>query len=231
MLDEAVEEKMECYLEQKKAVPKKTETMLRSKQKTESIKAKRNKRKALYLDSGQTHMVWKPTRQDSKKNIGFTDIESRQDLLERQQKLQSRVMATQQVLKVHKDELAVVSDEEKAEGVEVGQPMSKERKQKSIKKEAEDNAKTKKKRSKRSVHFHETVSKYVATMTTPTHDGADKATAPGFRQWKSQFIDGEKETDTWKRCYSESSIPMREMGSSKKSDTIVTRSRAESKEV
>lgn len=221
MLDETVEqhkEKMEHEQEEEsQAVPTMGDTMLRPKQKTESIKAKRNKRKALYLDAGQTHMVWKPTRQESKKNIRLTDSENRQDLLERQQKLQSRIMATQKVLKDHKEELAIVSDEEESIEVHHDQPMSK--KQQKITK---DNAKAKrKKRSKRSVHFHETVSEYVETMSSPTNNGAAKPTVPGFRQWKSQFMEGDRETDTRKRCFSESSIPKRGNDRSVKSDTKV----------
>lgn len=218
-LDETVEQRKEEMEheqeEESRAVPTMDDTLLRPKQKTESIKAKRNKRKALYLDSGQTHMVWKPTRQESKKNIRLTDSENRQDLLERQQKLQSRIIATQKVLKDHREALAIVSDEE--ESIKVHQPMSKEQP-----KITKDNAKAKrKKRSKRSVHFHETVSEYVETMSSPTNNGEAKPTVPGFRQWKSQFMEVDRETNTWKRCFSESSIPKRGNDRSVKSDTKV----------
>ena len=213
MSDEAVEQ-------ESRALPTVGDTLLRPKQKTESIKAKRDKRKALYLDAGQAHIVWKPKRQESKKNIQLTDSENRQDLLERQQKLQSRIMATQKVLKDHR-ELAIVSDEDEEEGIEVYEPMFKEQ-LKTKKDVTKDNAKAKrKKRSKRSVHFHETVSEYVQTMSPPKNNGAAKPTVPGFRQWKSQFMEGNKETDTWKRCFSESSIPKSGNNQSAKSDAKV----------
>lgn len=121
-------------------------------------------------------------------------------------------MATQKVLKDHREDFVVVSDEDEEESIEVHQPVSKDQ-QKTAKEVIKDNAKTKrKKRSKRSVHFHEAVSEYAETMSTPTNNGATKPTAPGFRHWKSQFLEGDTETNTRKRCFSESSIPMRKKG-------------------
>ena len=120
-------------------------------------------------------------------------------------------MATQEVLKDHREELAVVNEEDEEESVEVPQPMSKGRNkwQKTIQHVIKDNTKGKKTISKRNVHFHEIVSMYVETMSTPTNNGAAKPIVPGFRQWKSQFKEGNKETDTWKH---KSSIPMHAMG-------------------
>ena len=182
---------------------------------------KQDRQKSLYLGAGQTHMVWKPTHQQTEKNMG---VENRQDLVERQHKLQSRIMATQEVLKDHREELAVVNEEDEEESVEVPQPMSKGRNkwQKTIQHVIKDNTKGKKTISKRNVHFHEIVSMYVETMSTPTNNGAAKPIVPGFRQWKSQFKEGNKETDTWKH---KSSIPMHAMGEEDqcmKSETTVT---------
>lgn len=210
MLDEDTEkhkEKIECELVQdSQAVPK----------------ANQNRRKSLYLRDGMTHMVWKPTSQERKKGIGLIDVDNKQNLLERQQKLQSRVMATQQVLKDHGEELAGICEEDEEKSVD--EPKSKEQRkwQKTIRNVIEDNAKAKKKHSKRNMHFHEIVSRYVATMTTPTYDGAANNTVPGFQQLKDQFLDGGEENDA---CFSESSIPMHVKDDSDqcvKSDTKVT---------
>ena len=159
------------------------------------IMGDQGRRKSLYLDAGQTHMVWKPTHRETKKNIRFIDTENRQDLLERWQKLQSRIIATQEVLK---DQLAVLSEEDEKESTEVHQPMSKGRIkwQKTIQDVIKDNAKGKKKLN---AHFHEVVSMYVESMSTPK---PKKPIAPGFQQWKSQFKEDDKER----------TIPMHEKG-------------------
>lgn len=172
------------------------------------------RQKSLYLNVGQTHMVWNPTHRESKKNR-FTDVENRQDLLERRQKLQRRITATQEVLK---DQLAVINEEDEEESTEVHQPMSKGRSkwQKTIQDVIKDNAKGKKKLN---AHFHEVVSMYVESMSTSK---PKKPIVPGFQQWKSQFKEDDKER---KQCFSKSSIRMHEMGGKDqcvKSQTTIT---------
>ena len=158
------------------------------------------RKRSLYLDSGQKHTVWKPTHRETRKSIRFTDVENRQDLLKRQHKLQSRIIATQEVLK---DQLAVLSEEDEEESTEVHQPMSKGRIkwQKTIQDVIKDNAKGKKKLNAR---FHEVVTMYVESMSKPK-----KPIVPGFQQWKSQFKESVKER---KQSFSKSSIPEHEMG-------------------
>ena len=170
--------------------------------------------------------MWTP-RRPSKPCAGFTDIvmevmRNKQDLLERQQRLRSRIMATQQVLKVQREEMAAMSDEDGEEDSTVQEAAAEKKKkwQRAIKKVMEDNTKAKKKPSKRSIHFHDVVSQYVATMSTSSHDDATvdqftvtqaKAEARNsLRQWRSQYMEStkQKKKNPMKQSSSVPIIPM-----------------------
>ena len=186
-------ENREWKLDQEpQATPDIAETLLRPQKKTQSIREKQDKRKALYLDAGQTHNVWKP----------FTDVvvevvKNRRDLLKRQQTLQSRVVATNKVLKVQREELALSSEGD--EEVQQTTPEEKKRWQKAIVKVMEENTKVKKS-SKKNMHFHDAVTQYVGAMSTSSHDDAAQSTTPTKRaafvaqKWRSQLMKDRKRT-------------------------------------
>ena len=188
----------ECQLSQEDTVP---DAQLRTTAKTQSIRQKQDKRKALYLVAGRNHSVWTP-RQRSLKQQGFTDVvieavKSKQDLKERQKRLRSRVMATQLVLKVQRE---AVREEGGGEEEEVQTPKTEKKMwQRVIKKVMEENTKVRrKKRSKRSLHFHDVVSRYVEKMERSTSQDEEtvqsttlqaKADARrALRQWRSQYL-------------------------------------------
>ena len=189
-----------------------TDTMLRSTSKTKSIRAKRDKQKALYLDRGQKHTVWIPKRQ-SKPSAGFTDVvmevvKHEQSLLERQRRLHNRVMATQHCLKVQRE---VITDEDDEGSGRTQQSTANKQKKwkKVITKVMEENAKMKRKPSKTSLRFHDIVSQYVEATSkcdqeTPQSTAATiqaKAAARrSLRHWKSQFMEVPK-TKKWKSLH------------------------------
>lgn len=141
-------------------------TLLRSESKRQSIKAKQERRQALYLDEGQAHMVWKPKRVGRKPLTEITTAmqemeKHRQDLHERQQKLLSRVQATREVLKVHKEELATLVEDKSP----TQRQTSEKRWRTAITKVMEENEEMRRrKRNKKSLYFHEIVTQYVAAM-------------------------------------------------------------------
>ena len=151
-----------------------------------------DRRKSLYLDTDQTHMVWKPKHSQKKEATGFTDvvmevIENRRTLLDRQQKLLNRVEATRKVLKAQKEELATLEEESNSdneENSEAQQPTRKDGKkwQNAIARVKEDNCTANKKAkrdAKRCIRFHDIVSKYVSDMSTSSpNDGARLTTRP-----------------------------------------------------
>ena len=181
------------------------------------------RRNALYLDTGQTHIVWKPKHSQRKVTTGFTDVVM--EVIEnRQQKLLSRVEATRKVLKAQREELATLEEESNSddeENSEAQQPTRKDGKkwQNAIARVKEDNSKTKKKAkhtSKRPENFHDIVSQYASVMSTSSRNdearlptGSDEAggaalyssqkSAPVRRatlsllQWKSQVFEDQKE--------------------------------------
>ena len=220
---------LEKYKEQKSAIDQNDEpvgdTQLRSEAKTKSIRAKQDKRKPLYLSAGQRHSVWTP-KQPSLKKTSLTDVvmqvvQNKQDLRERQQRLRSRVMATQLVLKEQREEM-VEDDGEKSEAEQNMTPEKRVKWQTAIKKVIDDNTKAKKKRSKRSIHFHDVVSRYAATMSTTTRDDSAiqsinlqaKADARmALHQWRSQYWGDPKQSRSRKpsiakQSFSASNIPM-----------------------
>ena len=200
--------------EDKESDEKMADTQLRSTAKTKSIRAKYDKRKALYLIAGQSHSVWTP-KKPSVRATGLSDVvmevvKNKQDLLERQQRLRSRVMATQQVLKVQREEFADASKDEGDESPPL--PQKTKMWQKAIKKVIEDNTNAKRrKRSKRSLHFHDVVSQYMAsTSAASNHDNqptaesttthAAKAEARhALRMWRSQYMDDSKKLKVLKK--------------------------------
>ena len=193
----------ECRLSQEDEdmVP---DAQLRTTAKTQSIRQKQEKRKALYLVSGQRHSVWIPGQQTSIKRQGFTDVvmevvQNKQDLKARQKRLRSRVMATQLVLKVQREELDDAEREEGEREEEVRTPTSEKKMwQRVIKKVIEENTKAKrKKRTKRSFHFHEVVSQYAEKMDKSGQDEetvrsttlqAKAEARHALRQWRSQYF-------------------------------------------
>lgn len=167
-------------------------TQLRSESKRKSIKAKRGHRRALYLDEGQAHTVWKPKRFARKVHVAIgvstamLEMEKhRQDLHERQQKLLSRVQATREVLKVQREELAHMEEDwldvedwgvgQTAGGRREAAAADKRRWRSVITRVMEDNNNVKQRerrnRKKRSMYFHDTVSQYVAAMTKLSPQG------------------------------------------------------------
>ena len=182
-------------------------TQLRSESKRKSIKAKRDHRRALYLDEGQAHAVWKPKRFARKVHVAvgmstaMLEMEKhRQDLHERQQKLLSRVQATREVLKVQREELAnLEEDVADVEDWGIGGPgggrRGDKRRWRSVITRVTDDVQQRERhnRKKRSMYFHDTVSQYVAAMTKyspqgetgalPTR-GANKKRAPSSHSLK-----------------------------------------------
>ena len=149
-----------------------------------------DRRNCLYLDTDQTHTVWKPKHSKKKETTGFTVMEvikNRRTLLDRQQKLLSRVEATRKVLKAQKEELATLeedSNSDNEENSEAQQPTQKDGKRwknaiARVKKDNRTANKKAKRAAKRCIRFHDTVSKYVSDMSTssPNH-GAQLPTGP-----------------------------------------------------
>ena len=164
--------------------PAASDTLLRPESKRRSIKAKLDHRRALYLDEGQVHTVWKPKRvirPVSSKTI-FELEKHKQDLQERQQKLLSRVQATREVMKVKREELVTLEEDEMEEEEEEESVRFNTQRQMSDKGHRvitkRGNLEVKKKerrnRKRQSTYFHNVVSQYVAAMTktSPNRDSA-----------------------------------------------------------
>ena len=157
---------------------------------------KSGKRKSLYLDGNQKHTVWTP-KQSRKRSGALSDIvmevvKNRQSLLERQQRVQSRVMATQHVLKVQRD---VLTEEESGRAQQSTAEKPKKW-GKVITKVMEENTKVKKTPSKRSTHFHDIVSQYMEATTESDRDDTQPTTAQAkvaaltsLRHWKNQLME------------------------------------------
>ena len=122
------------------------------------------KHKSCFLDAGCAHAVWKP-----RCGSVVECVTRKNDIQKRQHKLLSRVWATQQVLKVHRkqSETAIIVDDKEVDGTD--QSISEERKmwQNVITKVMEDNKKGK--YSRKSIHFHNVVTQYVAAMSEADH--------------------------------------------------------------
>ena len=135
--------------------------------KAEERRARRRRNHSIYLNAGERHTVWKP-----KHSTIIEGKRNKKDILERRRKLLNRVWATQQVLKVQRETLASIPEENEEEGSGV-HPTTTERKmwQKAIAKVIEQNPESIKK-EKKSMHFHDIVSQYVAAMSTSDCDNA-----------------------------------------------------------
>lgn len=142
--------------------------------KTQSIEKKPT---SLYLNTGRKHSIWKPQGKEGKLSDGGADaLESRHDLLDRRKRLQYRVIATQEVLKVQREELEMEEIEEEEVG-DVHHPMPKEQKrwQKAITKVIESNAKARKREEY--VKFHDSITQWVAMMSKSSYsDSGEIAT-------------------------------------------------------
>lgn len=206
-------EENECRISPERDTPS-PNPLLRSASRIKSLKNKRDtRRKALYLVAGQSHSVWKPGKSSVKKMRALPDVvievvRNKQDLKERQKRLRSRVMATQLVLKVQREEFDDTAGEEE----EVQTPRTEKRMwKKVIQKVMDENCKTKgkgQKRSKRSFHFQEIVSQYAEKMAKADQDQeATQNTAlqaktearRALRQWKSQHNIGQTKSSTKKK--------------------------------
>ena len=151
--------------------------------------------RSVYLRDGEIHSVWKPIKNPqttptapSPPPTHLADVvhevmrQKKLDLRERQRQLNSRVTATQAVLKEQNEELAAVAelteDEEKEKDDLLSEDETRETPSKkmwqhvikTVMEENKDDKKKKKRNRKRStVHFHEVVTNKVATMD---HKGA-----------------------------------------------------------
>lgn len=217
-------------------------TQLRPESIRKSIKAKKERRRALYLDEGQAHAVWKPKRYNKKVHVAVSvhtamlEMEKyKQDLHERQQKLLSRVQATREVLKVQREELATLDEEEKIPD----EAMDRRQWRNVITRVMEENGtdtdrRERRNRKKQSMYFHNIVSQYVAAMTkqSPSSETAPSLThnslkrrAPSYtslkvaplrtgvmplRQWKSLVFEDHHKintTDTSPHTHMEEGYP------------------------
>ena len=180
--------------------------------KTKSIRQKQDKQKALYLVAGESHSVWTP-RKPSLKQPGFSDVamevvRNKQDLQERQKRMRSRVMATQLVLKVQREELEKSEEGEEEGEVDDGVQTRKNKGWRNvIKRVVEENTKAKqRKRSKSSLHFHEVVSHYAEKMAKPNQNDEETAESTAcqakadahqaINQWRTQHLDQSKRSKT-----------------------------------
>ena len=191
---------------------------------------------SLYLNRGKSHTVWKPNQHSGKWRSTFSDvvneaIKRKQELLERQKSLQSRVKATQDVLKIQKGELArVCESSEEGEEEELGKEEEEEeekggngtkqgggtgvhtlagkgRWQHAIKNVVgEQKSESKKKNLKKlSLHFHDIVNQYYAAMPQSTFQSGslpmDCDEAPSLESASVQ--DGVIPFQKWKRRFIE----------------------------
>ena len=130
-------------------------------------------RTSVSLDDGEIHTVWKPNHRPSLRSV---------DISERRKRLQNRVWATQQVLKVQ------TNDETNRRHTD---PKKWHK--------ALNHAKAlNKKSSEIALSFHDSVSQYYAVTTTSKSDNPQSQPIAGTtrvifdacsRAWKSQFMD------------------------------------------
>lgn len=139
-------------------------------------------KESLYLDGDEMHTVWKPR---SIRRWSTRDIHMRRNML------LNRVWATQQVLKVQREDGP--STPEKRHSTNMERKMWK----RAITNVIDDNAKKDKgkRSSKKNLHFHDVVSGYMARVGS---DGAvaysatsqaNEEARSAMRQWKSGYIE------------------------------------------
>ena len=141
---------------------------------------KRNKMRSLYLHDGEAHTVWKPKQQSQKTpstkfyNVVREAIARKNELYERQKILENRVQATRHVLKMKKEELVIISEEEVEGKATEHERLNtshtsleiEQNSQHATKKEEEELDSKSPKRSRKmrrfSLHIHNMVSQYAA---------------------------------------------------------------------
>ena len=134
-------------------------------------KPKLRQQDSLYLDTSRKHTIWKPQWQERNPSDGCIDVlESRQDLIDRRKRLQHRVIATQEVLKVQREELEGVEVDKELGGVHHSVTKEGKKWQTAIKKVMESNAKAKTRG--KYLQFHKSVTQQVEMMTK-SRDSAD----------------------------------------------------------
>lgn len=130
------------------------------------IEHEQDDQKALYTVAGDSHRVWTP-RTPRNKQPALTDVvmevvQNRRNLSDRQISVQARILATNMVLKVQREnETEEEGGEEEDQAVQTHQPKKKMWK-KTITRVMEDSAKMKQPR--RNYQFHDIVSQYVEKM-------------------------------------------------------------------
>lgn len=180
--------------------------------KTQSIKRKRTEQGSLYLNAFREHTIWKPQCQERRLSGGCVDVsENRQDLLDRKKRLQYRVIATQEVLKVQREELEDIEEVEELGGVHRSMPKEQRRWHKAIKKVMENNTKVKSKR--KCLQFHDSVTQRVVMMSESSYkdsaesrDTSANEEAPSSRDRRTVPIQSRKRI--LKTFLSESNIPI-----------------------
>lgn len=184
--------------------PKKTQT--------QSIKPKPRKQDSLYLDTSREHTIWKPQQQERNPSDGC--MESRQDLIDRRKRVQHRVIATQEVLKVQRGELEDVEEDEELGDRDQSMPKEGKKWQSAIKKVMESNAKAKTR--KMCLQFHESVTQLVEMMSKSSYrDSVERVStsaneeAPSLRDRKTVPILNRRVKERMlKSFFSESNIPI-----------------------
>ena len=179
----------------------------------QGIKPKPRKQDSLYLDTSRKHAIWKPQQQERSFSDGYIEVlESRQDLIDRRKRLHHRVCATQEVMKVQREELEdVEGDDELGDG---HQSMPKEGKkwQSAIKKVMESNANAKTR--KKCLQFHDSVTQLVEMMRNSSYrDSAESfgtsANEPSSRDCKTvPILNRPVKKRMTKSLLSESNIPI-----------------------
>ena len=139
--------------------------------------------KAISLDDGQTHTVWKPEHMSS---LG-RDF----SLLERRKRLLNRVWATQQVLRVQSDEGKGGNQQHSSVAVKQKQWQKALKKATTVRRRKS----TMRRQSTQNLPFHDIVSQYATAISTSDRDNDTKAMAEAkfdarsaMRLWKSQYI-------------------------------------------
>ena len=155
--------------------------------------------KAFYTVAGDSHSVWTP-RTPTNKQPAFTDIvmevvRNRRNLRDRQISVQARILATNMVLKVQREnETEEEEGEEEGQAVQTHQPKKKMWK-KTITRVMEDSTKTKQPR--RNYQFHDIVSQYVEKMgNSSQHEQVAQSTTQNVKSevrnaiklWRQQTL-------------------------------------------
>lgn len=150
--------------------------------------------KALYTVSGSSHSVWTPRSPVDKQPV-YTDVfldvvRSRRNLSDRRASLETRILATNLVLKMQKEDVEQEAAEQGGEQEGETHPPAKTRWQKTL---MED-------KQQRSHQFHDIVSQYAEKMATTSQDDQSvtfkaKAEADNaIKLWRSKSLCSRKRT-------------------------------------